>query len=117
MLCGNDILAYGALQECLWQNLKVPHDISIAGFDNIEMAAHCRPGITTLDVPAAAIGDVAGQTLLAAQGSAADAAPAHFFVELGLIVRDSTAPPASSRSPVKGRRKDAALALARAAVS
>lgn len=52
VMCGNDILAYGALQECLWQNLKVPEQMSITGFDNIEMAAHCRPSITTMHVPA-----------------------------------------------------------------
>jgi LacI family transcriptional regulator len=106
VLCGNDILAYGALQECLWQDLRVPHDISIAGFDNIEMAAHCRPGITTLDVPATEIGEIAGHTLLAAQTAARDDPPAHVFLELELIVRDSTAPPqtAAKRVAAKARR-------------
>jgi LacI family transcriptional regulator len=103
VLCGNDILAYGALQECLWQDLRVPQDISISGFDNIEMAAHCRPGITTLDVPAAEIGATAGRTLLATQTAARDEPPAHAFLELELIVRDSTAPPAS-RAAAKARR-------------
>ena len=106
MLCGNDILAYGALQECLWQDLRVPHDISICGFDNIEMAAHCRPGITTLDVPASEIGEIAGRTLLAAQTAARDDPPPHVFLELELIVRDSTAPPpaGSTRGVAKTRR-------------
>lgn len=106
ILCGNDILAYGALQECLWQDLRVPHDISISGFDNIEMAAHCRPGITTLDVPAAAIGETAGNTLLRAQTAGAEDSPAHSFLELELIVRDSTAPPqkAASRGAAKPSR-------------
>jgi LacI family transcriptional regulator len=106
VLCGNDILAYGALQECLWQDLRVPHDISISGFDNIEMAAHCRPGITTLDVPATEIGEIAGHTLLAAQTVARDDPPAHVFLELELIVRDSTAPPqaAAARVAAKARR-------------
>lgn len=105
VLCGNDILAYGALQECLWQELRVPQDISISGFDNIEMAAHCRPGITTLDVPAAEIGGIAGRTLLQAQSGIAQERPAHTFVELELIVRGSTAPPpVGPRGAAKGRR-------------
>lgn len=108
VLCGNDILAYGALQECLWQELRVPQDISISGFDNIEMAAHCRPGITTLDVPAAEIGAIAGRTLLQAQQVRGDASPAHTFVELELIVRGSTAPPpVVPRAAAKGRRGNA----------
>jgi LacI family transcriptional regulator len=108
VLCGNDILAYGALQECLWQDLRVPHDISISGFDNIEMAAHCRPGITTLDVPATEIGEIAGHTLLAAQTAAGDDPPAHVFFELELIVRDSTAPPQAEtgRAVAKARRSN-----------
>jgi len=105
VLCGNDILAYGALQECLWQDLRVPHDISISGFDNIEMAAHCRPGITTIAVPAAEIGAMAGRALLQAQQSEGSELPAHAFVELELIVRGSTAPPpVLPRGAAKTRR-------------
>lgn len=91
VLCGNDILAYGALQECLWRQLRVPQDMSITGFDNIEMAAHCRPGITTLHVPAFELGVRAAEILLGS-GSAADT-PQHVFMELELIVRGTTAPP------------------------
>ncbi len=105
VLCGNDILAYGALQECLWQDLGVPDDISICGFDNIDMAANCRPGITTLDVPAAELGAIAGRTLLAAQSTAPGDLPAHVLLELELIVRGSTAPPSpAARTPQKSRR-------------
>lgn len=95
VMCGNDILAYGALQECLWQNLRVPEQISITGFDNIEMAAHCRPGITTLNVPAFELGQRAANILLAAD---ADTPPENVCIELELIVRDTTAPPRSSTS-------------------
>ena len=94
VLCGNDILAYGALQECLWQNLRVPQEISITGFDNIEMAAHCRPGITTLHVPAFELGQRAARMLLAAQ--AQGSLPEHLCIDLELIVRDTTAPPQGS---------------------
>lgn len=91
VLCGNDILAYGALQECLWRQMRVPQDVSITGFDNIEMAAHCRPGITTLHVPAFEIGMRAAEILLGS--SAGLDTPRHVFMELELIVRGTTAPP------------------------
>ena len=95
VLCGNDILAYGALQECLWRNIPVPQQISITGFDNIEMAAHCRPGITTLNVPEFELGQRAANILLAAIDGSGPERPEHVFMELELIVRGTTAPPPS----------------------
>ena len=102
VMCGNDILAYGALQECLWSNMRVPDEISITGFDNIEMAAHCRPGITTLHVPAFELGQRAAAMLLAAKAGGSQAE--HVCIDLELIVRDTTAPPQSSSSA--RRRKE-----------
>lgn len=96
VMCGNDILAYGALQECLWRNIRVPQDVSVTGFDNIEMAAHCRPGITTLHVPAFELGERAAGILLA--GQRGGESPAHVFMELELIVRGTTGAPAASEA-------------------
>jgi LacI family transcriptional regulator len=95
VMCGNDILAYGALQECLWQNVRIPDDISITGFDDIDMAAHCRPGITTLHVPAYQVGQRAAAIMLE---KSSNALPEHVYVDLELIVRETTAPPHRSRS-------------------
>lgn len=94
VMCGNDILAYGALQECLWRDIQVPQQVSITGFDNIEMAAHCRPAITTMHVPAFEIGERAANILLAA--GLGGEAPVHAFMELELIVRGTTAPPSTA---------------------
>lgn len=105
VLCGNDILAYGALQECLWRDIRVPQEISITGFDNIEMAAHCRPGITTLHVPAYELGQRAATILLGARSSDE---PEHVCLELELILRGTTAPPQSS--PTARDRLDPAAA-------
>lgn len=102
VMCGNDILAYGALQECLWRNMHVPQEISITGFDNIEMAAHCRPGITTMDVPARAVGQRAASILLDILDSGDLQAPQNDCIELELIVRGTTAPPQDSNAaPVR----------------
>jgi len=120
VMCGNDILAYGALQECLWRDLRVPEQISITGFDNIEMAAHCRPGITTLHVPAFELGETAARILLDAQADAGSAAPAavrapqHVFMELELIVRGTTAPPPAAASASRPRSASATSAPAKA---
>ncbi|MGE0875297.1 MAG: substrate-binding domain-containing protein [Burkholderiales bacterium] len=62
---GNDPLAIGALLECKARGIDVPGRISIAGFDDVELAAEIAPGLTTVRVPSAEIGRLAGQRLLA----------------------------------------------------
>jgi LacI family transcriptional regulator len=88
VICGNDTLAYGALQECIWSGLRVPDDISITGFDDIEIAAHCVPALTTLRVPAHEIGQQAALVVLAAQRNEERAKSVRFDLEL--IVRGTT---------------------------
>ncbi|MBS0447689.1 MAG: LacI family DNA-binding transcriptional regulator [Proteobacteria bacterium] len=112
VMCGNDILAYGALQECLWRELRVPEQISITGFDNIEMAAHCRPGITTLHVPAFELGETAARLLLDAQTTAPSGPPEHAFIELELIVRGTTAPPPAVERARRARASASATSTA-----
>jgi LacI family transcriptional regulator len=60
------------------------------------MAAHCRPGITTLHVPSFAIGERAAEVLLAGGQDVPGTAPRHVFMELELIVRGSTMPPGTA---------------------
>ncbi len=64
VLCGNDVLAIGALFEAQERNLNVPRDLSIIGFDNLELASQVSPGLTTVDVPTTAMGSRAAETLL-----------------------------------------------------
>ncbi len=48
VVCGNDLLAQGAIEYCKKQGLKVPEDISIIGFDNIPISATTEPPLTTI---------------------------------------------------------------------
>jgi LacI family transcriptional regulator len=64
VICGNDILAFGAIIECHAMNLGIPDDISIVGFDNLDFTAHINPPLTTMDVPAKEMGDGAARFLL-----------------------------------------------------
>ena len=104
VLCGNDILAFGALQECRWAGVGVPGELSITGFDDIDMAAHCHPSITTLRVPAREIGEKAATLLLDALGKGS--VPGPLRIDLELVVRGTTAPPPGSRQPVPRQRKE-----------
>ncbi len=94
IVCGNDVLALGAIVECAARGLKIPEDISIVGFDNFELSKHCNPPLTTVDVPAEDMGDKAAAYLLD-RLDGKDVSP-HSAVEVHLILRSSTAPPRKS---------------------
>ena len=51
VLCGNDVLAVGALRRAREMGLRVPQDVSITGFDDIELAQVAYPALTTVHVP------------------------------------------------------------------
>ena len=48
ILCGNDLIASGAIAECALRGLRVPADVSIIGFDDIPLAAKLNPPLTTI---------------------------------------------------------------------
>ena len=91
VICGNDVLAIGALAECHAQGIAVPREISVTGFDDLEMAAVVTPALTTVHFPTAELGTYAAQHLLARLAGKPFAARTELPVEL--IVRASTAPP------------------------
>jgi LacI family transcriptional regulator len=64
IICGNDILAIGALLEADAMGIDVPGTLSISGFDDIEIAAHSRPSLTTVRVPDREMGELAAQYLI-----------------------------------------------------
>jgi LacI family transcriptional regulator len=51
VFCGNDVLAIGALRAAKEMGLSVPGDVSITGFDDIELASLAEPALTTVHVP------------------------------------------------------------------
>lgn len=63
VICGNDILAVGAIKRLKSLGLKVPEDISITGFDDIEVASVIDPELTTVHVPHRAMGTKAAESL------------------------------------------------------
>jgi len=65
LLCMNDRIAFGAYQALSEAGLSVPGDVSIVSFDNDELAAYLRPGLTTIGLPHEAMGRRAVELLLA----------------------------------------------------
>lgn len=88
LICGNDTLALGALTECVRRGVKVPAQLSVAGFDDIEMAREITPALTTVHVPAADIGRLAASRMLARL--AGRQVPTVEEVRAELVVREST---------------------------
>ncbi len=89
VLCGNDVLAFGALMEAARQKIKVPRDLSIVGFDDLELARHLEPALTTMHVPTEEMWRLGGERLLAMIRG--EKVPAVTEVEVTLVVRESTA--------------------------
>lgn len=95
VICGSDMLAIGALAECHERGLAVPGQISVTGFDDMEIAAMITPALTTVHFPAADLGALAAQHLLARLAGE----PVELRTELPvkLVVRESTAAPSLAK--------------------
>ena len=84
VICGNDVLAAGALQRAKEMNMHVPGDVSITGFDDIEIAILVDPPLTTVHVPHRAMGRQAARILI---DVIRNGAPLLHSVELSTDVR------------------------------
>jgi len=90
IFCGSDILAVGALKYCHQNGIDVPGQVSILGFDNLEIARISTPELSTLEVPAKEMGRLAGDYVLA---SPAQRRHLHRHeLSVSLVVRGTTAP-------------------------
>ena len=63
IVCGNDVLAMGAIFEAQARGISVPGDVSIIGFDNLPITEHLQPALTTLDVPSQQMGEAAAEAI------------------------------------------------------
>jgi len=64
IMCGNDVLAMGAIFEAQSSSLKIPDDVSIIGYDNLPITEHMQPALTTINVPSIEIGTLAARSVL-----------------------------------------------------
>ena len=96
IICGNDVLAIGALMEARALGVGVPEQVSIVGFDNLELAANMDPPLTTVDVPATEMGERAAD-FLAARVSGQSVLRS-LYIEPTLIARRT-----SGRAPARGQ--------------
>ena len=64
IMCGNDVLAVGAMIGARRLGLRVPQDVSVTGFDDIELARIVSPALTTVHVPHREMGRKAADALV-----------------------------------------------------
>ncbi len=92
IFAGSDVQALGVLRALFELGLRVPHDISVVGFDDLPEAAWAAPPLTTVRQPLSEMGQMATRTLLRMVNGED---PSSRRVELAteLVTRASTAPP------------------------
>ena len=87
----NDISAIGAMRAFLDAGLRIPEDISVIGFDDIQVAAFHNPSLTTIRQPLREMGETAAR-LLVERLTGEPPFPSVVTLETELVVRRSTGP-------------------------
>jgi len=93
----NDLAAIGAIRALQEEGLRVPHDVSVVGFDDIQSAAFNTPSLTTVRQPLGKMGEIAAETLIQ-QIEGPEEAPLKIAIEPTLVTRESTGPPPQASS-------------------
>lgn len=97
VFCANDLIAVGALKACSMAGVRVPHDISIVGCDDIELSRLVTPELTTVAIPARELGARAARLLIRRlDGDVTPPAPSR-PLPVKLVARGSSGPAPEGR--------------------
>ena len=88
LICYNDLMALGFMKAAQTLGFKLPADVSVAGFDNIQFGQYTSPPLTTVDLQSERIGVAAMEKLIAALDG--KPAPDSAMIEPQLVLRSST---------------------------
>ncbi|HXR27178.1 MAG TPA: substrate-binding domain-containing protein, partial [Candidatus Baltobacteraceae bacterium] len=88
--CANDLLALGALRRLAELGIAVPDQVSVAGFDDIAVAAMTTPGLSTVRLP---LREMGRRGFEYAAGLLAWRRPRRDLMPTTVVLRGSTAPP------------------------
>ncbi len=89
VFCVSDILALGALRGALDMGYRVPEELAVIGFDDVEYATMFKPHITTVRMPCYDLG-ASAMEILWGKMNGAPAAPHELVLDFELVIRDST---------------------------
>ncbi|MER7332904.1 MULTISPECIES: LacI family DNA-binding transcriptional regulator [unclassified Micromonospora] len=97
VFCANDLVALGVLQEMTQRDLRVPDDVAIVGYDDIEFAAAAAVPLSSVRQPREQLGRTATQLLLDEVNDQGRHRHRHVVFQPELVVRASSTP---ARPPV-----------------
>ena len=97
VFCASDVMAIGFIGELMRRGVAVPGQVSVVGFDDLDMASHFVPSLTTVHQPRADIGRAAARLLLERMAlpptTRIQGPVPRLVLPTKLVVRESTAPP------------------------
>lgn len=90
IFCFNDMMVLGAYDAVRKSNFRIPDDVAIVGFDNVEvLAAQIHPPLTTIELPNFEMGQLAVQMLIGEVAITQDDQPVQHMIACPLILRRS----------------------------
>ncbi len=89
IFAGNDVVAFGCMRALMEKGIRIPEDISIIGFDNVEMSQITSPPLTTIDQPKYETGKAAVEMLLTMMTKGGVHEPEHRIIGVRLVERQS----------------------------
>jgi DNA-binding LacI/PurR family transcriptional regulator len=89
IFAANDVMAFGAVHAIHECGRRIPEDISLIGFDNLELSSVIHPPLTTIHQPKYEIGKAAVEILLRLAAKHSDPTPEHRVLGVKLIERQS----------------------------
>ena len=95
IVCVNDLTAVGAMRELRDRGLRIPEDVSVTGFDNVELAQFCYPALTSVHIPRDRIGQIICSSLLSTGNAMKEG---EVVIDPEVVLRDSTGPAADPDS-------------------
>lgn len=88
IVCGNDVLAFGAILEGNRLGIDIPKQVSVIGFDDLVLSRHLSPSLSTIQIPTEEMWCRAADTLLALLAD--QEVPKAIEIDVSLVVREST---------------------------
>lgn len=93
IFAANDMVGIGVLRAAAELNVRVPAELSVIGFDDIQMSQYVYPALTTVGQSILQLGERAAEVLLRRISARLDTPVEQFIVAPSIVLRESTAPP------------------------
>lgn len=92
IFAANDMVGIGVLRAAAERGIRVPDDLSVIGFDDIQMSRYVYPALTTVGQSILRLGETAAEMLLRRIGCSGSTQPEQRVLPPSIVLRESTAP-------------------------